>query len=1422
MNDKGIFEMYSLINKIKLLNISKFMKKLVLFFVSIFLLFFISNVNASNIIIVNDNLNNLLELNIDTGEKKLIGKLDTLEIFTDIAIHPNGELYGITFNSLYKIDIITAKTTFIWLHGIPEWNALTFSSDWTLFAASATTTNLYVINLVNGSSIYFGDLWVSSEGDIELYNSIFYVIWTNGHLISIRPEYFTDVWTLWVDNIYGLVATIDWLIWISWNSIYSINTDTGLATFIKSIDWLNPVWWATSFFPHIPLDPIINPSNLLSIFNPPSSSIVSTWNWDETQNIDWYKIYRNIDWKVYSFIDSVPEIFGKVYQDSDISYWHLYCYKITAFKWINESDFSNEYCDRFEEKEEDFCPNIDWIQVELPIGYSYIDWECILDSFPLITTNVDAPNWFNDVLLSWWSSMSIFGWKDWVLFGWISYSGNSYVWDNFQPVNEDIPNGTYHLCSTNVSDCSDIGSFIINNTVNNKPVITLIGDSTINLNIGDSFVDTGAISFDIEDWTWSIIYSKDVVDTSSTWTYVLSYSFMDSDFSEADVIERSINIIEQLPECSDWIDNDWDGNIDTNDLWCHNNWYIISANSYEKDRNIENYDNNIGKLLKRYNVLINENDLVNENLFDEVSYFYEEADKDKIWIMFGIWWLVWGKILNLIDTNVTKSFSKLIKLDTNTLLINNDAVISLFDEFLLRNNSTKTIVNSILFEGLLYLEEAWFKGELTKWNYLFRDIHLYNYKEKMKRANNMFDDILSNINKISIDKRIDSNLIEWYNYDFSRRSIANYYLQGYYSRKVDYLSIISDYNDDKWFFTSDIILAASKIIWSTALVTYQVGYLATIDSITDILTQSASLKLNLERYELGMKSFDITGTYLSNVDNEFENIFGAIHKNIQNGLDNISNIKLPNSAFGSLKIISNTWKDYELEINNDWLNNTDFQIIVETSIKIEIKSIKIFWVNLWTWSYDVPITYTYFNEWKEIWWWEKFIIKGDLIANSTFKLIAKNNDGLYWLGSIIMNSDGHSIEKVEGWIAKPLNKFYEFIRIKSPGELRVYNENWWVTWLVNGTIIEEISDSYYSDDWHYILLFNSKGNNTYEIAGNDNWTYWLDIIINRNWDFIKFNFSNILISKGEIHNINIIWNYNNSSALFQIDKNWDGIPEKTFEINNNSMDVESPKTIISLNSNDWINHDSEIILTAHDNQSWVGIRETKYSLDNWNTWISYINPFIISKEWINTIQFYSVDWFWNIEETKYQEIKIDKTPPEVKIFPYISDVGIEISWTDNLSEVTVKKINNRKYLLKDEAGNTTKIVVDGYNIGKSKNFKNNNYFKKWYRKLSNYKKRKLLKSIIKIKSIQYNNDKKIRLSNNYMSFNWKKTKKDLIILKNQTTYIFKYLRFFAKYNDKKNQTQILIKEKGKAKKEILDWLKILYFETNNGILNSWY
>ncbi|RKE98898.1 immunoglobulin-like domain-containing protein [Ichthyenterobacterium magnum] len=109
--------------------------------------------------------------------------------------------------------------------------------------------------------------------------------------------------------------------------------------------------------------------------------------------------------------------------------------------------------------------------------------------------------------------------------------------------------GTYSI-NYNVSDAAGNAATQVIRTINviadtTKPVITLIGASTISINVGDSYTDQGATATDnVDGDLTSSIVTTGSVNTALAGTYSINYNVSDAAGNPADTVTRTVNVNE--------------------------------------------------------------------------------------------------------------------------------------------------------------------------------------------------------------------------------------------------------------------------------------------------------------------------------------------------------------------------------------------------------------------------------------------------------------------------------------------------------------------------------------------------------------------------------------------------------------------------------------------------------------------------------------------------------------------------------------------------------------------------------------------------------------------------------------------------------------------------------------------------------------
>ena len=110
------------------------------------------------------------------------------------------------------------------------------------------------------------------------------------------------------------------------------------------------------------------------------------------------------------------------------------------------------------------------------------------------------------------------------------------------PVNSNTL-GAYTV-TYNVSDAAGNAATEVTRTVNvtdqTAPVITLTGNATVNLTVGDTYTEQGATWADVIDGSGAATVGGDTVDTATPATYTVTYNFTDTAGNAATQVTRSV------------------------------------------------------------------------------------------------------------------------------------------------------------------------------------------------------------------------------------------------------------------------------------------------------------------------------------------------------------------------------------------------------------------------------------------------------------------------------------------------------------------------------------------------------------------------------------------------------------------------------------------------------------------------------------------------------------------------------------------------------------------------------------------------------------------------------------------------------------------------------------------------------------------
>ena len=129
--------------------------------VALLILLLVASVsNAAPILWIDDSAGRIGKVDVATGNATLVGNSGAA--LTDIAFDPNGNLFGISFSSLYSINTSTGAASLIGSGFPASMNALTFSSTGTLYGAATGSNGFYTINPTTGAATLVGNIGSSS------------------------------------------------------------------------------------------------------------------------------------------------------------------------------------------------------------------------------------------------------------------------------------------------------------------------------------------------------------------------------------------------------------------------------------------------------------------------------------------------------------------------------------------------------------------------------------------------------------------------------------------------------------------------------------------------------------------------------------------------------------------------------------------------------------------------------------------------------------------------------------------------------------------------------------------------------------------------------------------------------------------------------------------------------------------------------------------------------------------------------------------------------------------------------------------------------------------------------------------------------------------------------------------------------------
>ena len=190
---------------------------------------------------------------IDSSSNKLAPKLiGVLSVaMSDMALSPDGQLYGISYDALYKINAKTGQATLIADHTFAGANGFFIGPDGTAYISSNAYVGTYTLNLATGetsvlpasstnynSSTTDGKPWA---GDIAMIKGELVLTAAHEKFILIDPVNGATIEEVshGIEGLSGIAAVGNTLYGVANGSLYSFNLATGGSTLIGNYGLAN-------------------------------------------------------------------------------------------------------------------------------------------------------------------------------------------------------------------------------------------------------------------------------------------------------------------------------------------------------------------------------------------------------------------------------------------------------------------------------------------------------------------------------------------------------------------------------------------------------------------------------------------------------------------------------------------------------------------------------------------------------------------------------------------------------------------------------------------------------------------------------------------------------------------------------------------------------------------------------------------------------------------------------------------------------------------------------------------------------------------------------------------------------------------------------------------------------------------------------
>lgn len=201
--------------------------------------------SAAPVLWITDLENNLGKVDVATGATTIVGKIGSVDpttlkgLVTDIAFDKSGQLWGITFDQLYRIDSASGAIQQSFARPTDSLGALAFDpATGVLYAAGSSGNGLFTLSTTTGAATRVNGVTnslINAGGDLAFFNGLLYMSSNKDALVKIDAANPASAGTavvgsgLGVAQMLGLASSQTALYGVAGSSVYAINALSGSA-----------------------------------------------------------------------------------------------------------------------------------------------------------------------------------------------------------------------------------------------------------------------------------------------------------------------------------------------------------------------------------------------------------------------------------------------------------------------------------------------------------------------------------------------------------------------------------------------------------------------------------------------------------------------------------------------------------------------------------------------------------------------------------------------------------------------------------------------------------------------------------------------------------------------------------------------------------------------------------------------------------------------------------------------------------------------------------------------------------------------------------------------------------------------------------------------------------------------------------------